>query len=268
MFIEHISVSRKKTFDECPQRYKYHYHLKMPSPGPEPFYFTYGSFIHKIAEIYVKDKAKQTLGQIAKEILKGKIELEPGRVCPPLPDEYKAKMQRHLRAIQTLTKRIGMDGLVEYKFDYDLDPPNQKTVTGFIDRLIIKKKKAFIIDYKTTKKGKFRATKETVKGDLQLRTYCRIVQKKFKIKASNIKAALFYLEDQELIACQYSEQSLDNVEQDLRDAYFKIEQANADQVRGNVGFHCEYCAYKGICPFYRAQNTNISWDGDFKSLGW
>jgi len=39
MNIEHISVSRAKTYKQCPQHYKYHYHLKLSSPVEEPFFF-------------------------------------------------------------------------------------------------------------------------------------------------------------------------------------------------------------------------------------
>ena len=154
MNINHMSVSRKKLFDQCACAYKFRYELKIPRPGDEPYYFTYGTLIHKTAEIYVKNHGKTPIGEIANDIVRGKIELEEGKKCPPIPSDYAKKLQKHLRALQKLTDRIGVDGNVEFAFDYDLDPPNKRTVVGFIDRLIIKGDKAFIIDYKTTKKGK------------------------------------------------------------------------------------------------------------------
>lgn len=272
MNINHISVSRKKCFDLCQQQYKYRYHLKVPAPGPEPFYFVYGTIVHKIAELYVEEKAARPIGEVALDILRGKIPIEGDTLCPPLTDEYKKKLQKHLRAIQNLTKRTGPEGIVEHEFRYDLDPPNQKCVTGFIDRLIIKgegeNRKAFIIDYKTTKKGKFRVNSQTVLEDLQLRCYARVVQREFQIPSSNIKAALYYLDGENLVAAQYNDESLERVEQELRQGFIQIENSDPDKVWGNVGWHCKNCDYSTMCHFYKPQGKNESkWSGDLIELG-
>ncbi len=270
MNINHISVSRKKCYDLCAQQYKFRYHLKIPRPGPEPFYFTYGSIVHRIAEIYVQRQGEDNIGDIAKDLLRGKIEYENGKPCPykEIPEDYAKKFQKHLKAIKNLTDRIGTNGDTEYRFHYDLDKPNKRFVTGYLDRLIIKKDKAFIIDYKTTKRGKWRVNKETVKTDLQLRMYSRVVQHEFGIKPENIKAALFYLEGESLIACQYSEQSLLQVEKDLLDAYVMIENDDPDQVWGKVGWHCKMCDYGNMCPFYTpTSKVQDAFDGDMSKLG-
>lgn len=272
MDINHLSVSRKKTFDQCSQLYKFKYHLKTPSPQPEPFYFVYGNLVHKIAELYVAQKGSKEIDKIALDVMRGKIELKDGKKCPKLPKEYQNKIGKDIKAIKNLTKKIGFDGYVEYDFTYDLDPPNKKNVIGFIDRLIIKEdskqKKAFIIDYKTTKKGKHRLNNETVLYDLQLRCYCRMVQRIFDIPASNIKAALFYLDGENLIAAQYNQDSLERVEKELKNGYVTIEETKAETVRGSVGWHCKNCEYSSICQFYKSQNqSNESWNGDLLELG-
>ena len=268
MDINHISVSRKKCFDQCTQQYKYRYHLKIPRPGAEPFYFVYGTIVHTIAELYVKNRGEMSIGDISNDVIRGKILLEGQQPCPELPPEYAKKLPKHLRSIQNLTDRIGTGGIVEHEFRYDLDPPNNRCVTGFIDRLIIKDDKAFIIDYKTTKKGKFRVNSTTVKEDLQLRCYARVVQREFGIKPENIKAALFYLDGENIIACQYSEQSLLQVEQELKEAFIRIENSNPDKVWGKVGWHCKNCDYATICPFYSPQSAEqSSWSGELVDLG-
>ena len=275
MNINHISVSRKKCYDLCAQQYKFRYHLKIPRPGPEPFYFTYGSIVHRIAEVYVEREGEDNIGDIAKDLLRGKLEYEKDKggnsvKCPitEMPEDYAKKFQKHLKSVKNLTDKIGTKGIVEYRFHYDLDPPNKRFVTGFLDRLIVKDDKAFIIDYKTTKKGKWRVNKDTVKTDLQLRMYSRVVQHEFGIKPENIKAALFYLEGENLIACQYSEASLALVEQDLLDAYVMIEDADPDQVWGKVGWHCKTCDYANMCPFYTPTSKEVdAFDGDMSKLG-
>ena len=274
MNINHISVSRKKCFDLCPQQYKFKYHLKVPRPGEEPFYFTYGSIVHRIAEVYVENRGELKIGDIANDLLRGKIPYEEGpdgpKKCPckKIPEDYAKKFQKHLRAIQNLTEKIGIEGETEHEFRYDLDPPHGRFVTGFIDRLILKGDKAFIIDYKTTKRGKWRVNAETVKDDLQLRMYSRVIQREFNLKAENIKAALFYLEGENLIACQYSDDSLQRAERELLDAHKMIEESNPDNVWGKVGWHCKNCDYATMCPFYTpTSKAQDAFDGDMTKLG-
>jgi len=270
MLISHQSVSRKKCFDQCAQQYKFRYHLKVPRPGEEPFYFTYGSIVHKIAELYFENRGEIPIGEIAKDLLRGKYDLDDrGRKCPPIEEEYKKKFQRHLRAIQNLTNKIGTDGILEYGFEYDLDPPHKRNIVGFLDRLIIRGDKAWIIDYKTTKKGKWQLNAETVKEDMQLRAYARVVQREFGIKPENIKAALFYLEGEKLIGCCYSEQSLIQAEKALLGSYKMIEAADPDKVWGKVGWYCKNCDYESTCPFYKGEDK-VSWDGDMGNMigGW
>lgn len=267
MKINHISVSRKKLFDQCPQAYKFRYELCLPAPNPQPFYFLYGSLVHKIAELYVENRGKTPIGEICKDIVRGKIELEEGKKCPPIPSDYQRKLQKHLRAIQNLTEKIGTDGEVEHRFHYDLDGHGH-CVTGFLDRLILKNGKAFIIDYKTTKKGKWRVNRETVKHDIQLRMYARVVQREFDLAAANIRAALFYLEGEELVACQYSDDSLARVEKELLDSYLLIEIADADRVWGRVGWQCKMCDYNTVCPFYKPnqEQATAGWDGSMEDI--
>jgi CRISPR/Cas system-associated exonuclease Cas4 (RecB family) len=272
MNINHISVSRKKCFDLCAQQYKYRYHLKVPAPGPEPFYFVYGKIVHSISEMYLDEKGAKTIWEIATSVMKGDLPFDGEKKFPVLPQEYKNKIQGHLKAVETLTKKTGFDGVTEHEFKFDLDPPNDKCAYGFIDRLIIKgegtNKKAFIIDYKTTKKGKYRVNEKTVLHDLQLRCYARVVQRDFGVEAKNIKAALYYLEGENLISAQYSDESLQNVEKDLRDSFIKIEKTDPDKVWGNVGWHCKNCDYSTICTFYRKEDKiDSSWCGDLSKLG-
>ncbi|MFX5760977.1 PD-(D/E)XK nuclease family protein, partial [Acinetobacter baumannii] len=79
-----------------------------------------------------------------------------------------------------------------------------------------------IIDYKTTKKGMWRKDTNTIRKDLQLRCYGRVVQREFGAKAENIMAALYYLEGGNLVATKFTEQSLASSEKELLDAYNQI----------------------------------------------
>lgn len=250
MNIDHLSVSRVQTWEQCRQLYKYKYHQKLPSLEEDPIYFAYGSIIHKIAEEYIVNKGNRAINEIANDVLNGKIPMDDGKKLPKLPTEYKNKLIEHIRSIKKITEQIGYEGYTEWEFNYDLDPPNKKIVMGYIDRLIQKDDKIWILDYKTTKKGWWRKGPKNIKGDLQLKTYARVVQKTFNIKAENIKAALYYLEGNELVGACFSEESLDKVEKELLNHYSEIENTNPNKVLGNVGNHCARCQFRKICPFY------------------
>ena len=266
MNIEHISVSRGKSYEKCQYYYKLKYHEKIPNPGEEQFYFIYGKMIHKIAETMVEEGGKRPTSVVCEDLLKGRIEVEEGRKMPVLPVEYRKRMPVYIRNLNRLNDSIGYGGITEYKFKYDLEPPMCKMVTGFIDRIIINEDRAWIIDYKTTKKGPFRETRESVRHDPQLRMYCRVVQKEFGINPNNIRAALYYLEDGETIDASYNEESLLSVEEELLSLYDEIKQKSPDDAIGKVGRHCSLCEYKDMCPFFKNKSKSMIWDGNLKNL--
>lgn len=254
MNIEHISVSRDTCVKECEQKYKFRYHLKIIPDGPVAPYLSYGKFVHTCAEHYVREQGKTKIDKIAADVLSGKILIEEGVANPVLQTEYKKKLVVHLKNIAKLTERIGFDGLLEHEFKYDLDPPNNRLVTGFIDRLIIRGDKYFILDYKTTKKGQWRKDASSIRKDLQLRCYARAVQHEFGAKAENIRAALYYVEGPDLIATKFNEESLISAEQELLASYKRIESIHPDHAFGRVGQQCNRCDYQGICPFVAINN--------------
>lgn len=257
MDINHISVSRASTFHECAQKYKFKYHLKVESPEPEKFHFTYGKVVHKIAEEYVNRGNEADFLEVAQSVLSGKIEIEPGKVSPPFrnfPPEYVDKMPGNLRNLKRFTSEIGVktEGYTEYPFNYDLCPPDECCVVGFIDRIVILKGKYFIFDYKTTKKGKFRKNKETVKKDIQLRMYAKVVQRDFGAKAEDIHCALLYVDGDNgsVIGARYSQEDIDEAEDYLRKTYLAIRDANPATVVGTPSdFGCRFCEYNSLCQF-------------------
>ncbi len=255
MIIEHISVSRKSLWDECQQKYKYRYHLKLDPIEKTPFYFTYGKIIHKIAEKYTSGNGEITLKEVTQKVLGGEIPFDTspdGPVyAPNIPKDYKKRMVGHLKSLQTITDQVGFAGETEYGFHYDLDPPNGKFVKGFIDRIIPKKDIYLILDYKTSKKSRWRKTRATVRSDLQLMTYARVIQKRYNIPAKKIYAGLYYLEGGDFIGANFSEKTLASVDDILISVYNRIENMNENTVMGNVGDHCRRCDYRKICPFYR-----------------
>ena len=251
LICEHISVSRKQTWDSCQLAYKYRYHLKMVSDQPVQPYFTYGKVVHKIAEVYVQEQGKKAIETIAAEVLSGKIPVEEGKPAPIIDPDYKKKLPEHLRNIKKINDQIGYDGELEWLFKYDMQPPDNHMITGVIDRLIIRDDKYFILDYKTTKKGKWRKNAGNIGKDLQLRCYARVVNKHFGAKPENIRAALLNLDGNDLVSTKFTEESIMTAEQELHEAYKHIISTNPDDTYGRVGDQCRRCDWRKICVAYR-----------------
>jgi CRISPR/Cas system-associated exonuclease Cas4 (RecB family) len=251
MYIDHLSVSRAGIFNECHQKYKYRYHLKLISDEPEPIYFAYGTIIHRIAEIFVKCRGKEELYDVAKGVLSGDISLddEGGKVLHPLPQTYKDRMPDHLYSLQKITDSLGFDGYVELPFEYDLDPPNEKLMVGYIDRLIMREGQAWVLDYKTTAVGAWRKNSSNIVGDLQLRAYALVVRDVYKIPAHEIRCGLYYLDGGELVSAKFTEATLDQTKAELLRVYKEIENKDPDSVWGNPGDHCKRCEWRKLCPF-------------------
>lgn len=250
MNINHISVSRSQVWNTCQYQYFYKYHLQAPSPAPTPIYFTFGSIVHIIIELFTKTRGKQDINSIIKDVLSGKTEISPGVKAPPLDVEYKNKLNKHINNFLKLSEKIGFDGDVEYRFRHDLDPPNGKCMYGFIDRVIRKDNNFFLIDFKTSKPGFWRKDSRTITSDLQLQCYCYIIMKEYGADPKNIQAALFFLDDYKLVPVRFSERTLLSVPERLLEVYNEIENMPPDKAYGHVGEHCKRCDWRTQCPWY------------------
>lgn len=250
MNIEHLSVSRSGCFDLCKQQYKFRYHLKVLADKPEQQYFTYGKLVHTAAEIYVESKGARPIHDIVTDLLQGRINFDGSQNMHNLDADYFKKIYAHTSVIERFTQKVGFDGEIEYEIKYDLDPPNNRTFLGYIDRLIVKNDRAIIIDYKTSKKNKYRKNKVTIKKDLQLNAYALYVSQKFSIAPENIQAALVYLEEPEVVSTNFTLKGLEETKEFLRKSYIDIESYPEEKVKGSVGFHCQRCDYNESCTFY------------------
>lgn len=251
MLINHISISRKTTWETCQKSYYYKYDQNLLPEGPEPFHFIFGKLVHFIAEQHTKNQGKINLTEIKNEVLEGNLQIE-GKKAPKIDNETSARLTKHINNYLRLANDLGYNGYTEWEFNYDLDAPNKRFVKGFIDRLIVTKDKAIIVDYKTTKPGKWRKDSNNITQDMQLACYCWVVMKEFNLPADKIFASLYYLEDAKLVPVRFSEKTLLSIPEVLLKVYKDIENTQGDNAKGTVGSHCYWCAYKNICPFYRS----------------
>ena len=255
MRIPYISVSRKGTYDTCPQHYKFHYHLGVKSTLPEKSYFVLGKVAHKIIEEHTLSEGKKPIDDIMHGVLSGKIPVDGGA---NLGLKDLNRLRNHVRNYLKLSKKIGFEGVVEWGFEVDMEKPNAINAKGFIDRLIIKDGKASIIDYKTTQVGPWRKDSTSIKKDLQLATYSWVVTNQMGIDAKDISCALYYLEDGELVPVRFTKATIDGAVKELVSTFKAIRDHDPDKVRGNVGDHCNRCPFNNQCPFFRPKDQQVT----------
>lgn len=243
MNIEHLSVSRAQLNFTCKYKYKLKYHLKVPSPIKEYPWFLYGKIIHKIIEVYTVNRGKLLIGDISQEILKNE---------EPLSFNYKMQLKDDLISFVSLSNKIGYDGEIEVAFNKDLDPPNNKSIVGVIDRVIERNGNYYIFDWKTTKQGKHQKTAENILHDLQLRVYANIISSQMNVDAAKIKCALYYMQGSKLVSASFSQKTLDEVPSKMLKIYNEIASEDPNSVVGSVGDHCGICEYNSLCPFYKS----------------
>ena len=126
---------------------------------------------------------------------------------------------------------------VEEYFQIILD---DTIVAGKIDRIDIHESGAFeIIDYKT---GKPKSQKDA-DTNLQVSIYAEAVKQKYGTIPENL--TFYYLETNEPITTQRSDQQLSNAFDSIRETASLIREEKFEPIEGN---HCKYCDYQWICP--------------------
>jgi predicted RecB family nuclease len=175
----------------------------------------------------------------------------------PLPYHYAQQLPKDLKQFMVLSKKIGTDAEIEVPFKKDLDAPHNKFVVGFMDMIIKRNDEYWILDFKTTKEGKFRKTMQTVVNDLQLMCYTWVVSEMYNVDPSKIKAGLYYLQGGSLISAKFSKQTLENVPKKLLKVYNEVMESNPDTVVGTVGDHCGLCEYKSLCSYFQNSPLNV-----------
>ena len=163
------SYSRVKAFDDCPYRWYLRYIRKLPSK--EMFFSSYGSFIHKLIELYYKEG--KTSKQLTDMYLSGFKENVSGRAPnPKIFTNYFKDGLRYLREIKPFPFSLNE---VEKRVDFNLDGI---PFVGYIDFLGEKDGELYVVDNKS-RNLKPRSTKgKHTKSDEDLDSYLKQMAEK------------------------------------------------------------------------------------------
>lgn len=240
------SFSRLNSFHTCKRMFYKRYILEDDAEGN--FFAQFGSFVHKILEMYSKNEIE--LFDI-KKYYEDNFDLYITEEAPPnnyvdLREQYYKKGLKYLENFEGFSDdAVGTEQ--EIKLDIELSDMTIKFI-GYIDRLSKDKDGNFkILDHKS--KSAFKNDEELKEYLRQLYLYSLFVKQKYNEYPKILEFNMF--KENETVTCEFDEnalkEALEWVENTIHDIY-EEEDFNTKCENPYNDFFCRYiCGYKGLC---------------------
>ncbi|MGD1838204.1 MAG: ATP-dependent helicase [Nitrososphaeraceae archaeon] len=233
-----LSVSKLKTYKDCPLKFKFAHILNVPSQ-PQTF-FDIGTAVHAVAEHLTKlqlDKIIPT-EEMALEIFE--------------KEWNSTRFESETEANQAKTKSIEM---VKTCFNWLINNKNQPisaeqrfSITvggikfnGVIDRIEKDENdNIFVLDFKT---GNVYETKNSIKEDIQLNLYALAIKEKYGILPK--QASLFYLKENKFVSYNVNTRQVNKIKKEIEG---KVANIINEQFEPIPKFdNCRRCDFLDIC---------------------
>ena len=229
-----LSPSAIESYSYCPLRFKLERDWNLPEePGAA---MQFGQAIHTALMGYFdaqrKGKrldAETVIASFLDEFAKAKIEEELQR------ELFEKKGRRQLAAFLSspAAKPHGRVAMIEQRIELNIDGAK---VTGRIDRVDEDEDGLTIVDYKT---GRAKTQKHADES-LQLSIYA------LGLNGKPVKAVVFQnLEDGSTVIATRNSRQLSKAHEEVTEA---AENIKAGKFSPHTGFHCNWCAYRMLCP--------------------
>ena len=255
-----LSISKMKTFQQCPKKFYYNYVLKLPKK--EFKHLTFGKCCHRVLELYHLAFIEGTL--LPKNvIMKDSFKKTMVEYKDQIDDETKKQVYdislAYLRLEQNKSDKIFVIA-TEKPFEINID--NKVILNGAIDKIQIDEDGLFnVSDYKTSKDTKY------LKNDtFQLETYAYTLwhyqqtdQKWYnkEIDIDNFQARTSYVmlkhNFEELTNIVGMDKIL-NVPKKFVACANKIE--NEKEYKPNASALCDFCDFQEVCPAQISKKNN------------
>jgi RecB family exonuclease len=164
-----LSVSKVKTFKDCPAKFRFQYIEKLPRKEWE--HFAFGTFVHEVLESFHRaliDGSEtpwpKLLSEFFKEALKNNKITEEGK------KEAWDIINYYLKMITKQKEAGKLPNVIDVEKSFNISIDDKILLSGFIDRVQIDSDGiTHVADYKTTKK------KQYLKDMFQLLTYAFVL---------------------------------------------------------------------------------------------
>lgn len=240
-----LSVSKTKTFLQCPAKYRLAYIEKLPKKDWE--FQKFGVFCHEVLEqfhIEWLNRPLETINNLMKECFnKTRIEWKDKLTKESLQESYQI-LTGYLSYLSKQIQEETLPRFTDLEKHFYININDQIIVNGFIDRIQIDPDGVLrVVDYKTSKQKKY-----LQKDYFQLLTYAYAIYlgnpELKKIRASYMMLRHNFDE----LVVEYTVDEIMKVEKSFIDY---VEQIKTEKLyRPNTGFLCNYCDYQDpkLCP--------------------
>ena len=238
MFIDRVSHSKLDTFRECHYKYFAKYHEHLPEKRSDSA-LQFGSYIHKILEVGVREFTLSALELIAEE-QKNTYKFDHKEY----PDKLIRKCLVNFIEFNTKLQESEIIGL-ELKEEFKID---DFMYTGIIDRVVkAKDGSIMLIDYKTSKREK---TKLDLYMDKQLIGYATTLHKNLKIPINKIVCAHFYPITGNFVSISYTDTQKSSFLKEVRNLVWSIRKKKKEEFSASRNKFCNWCQFYYCCPLY------------------
>jgi putative RecB family exonuclease len=232
-----LSVSKAKTFEQCPRKYFYHYIEHLPSKKWP--HFALGLYAHKALELFhsrllenSEVNLRQLMGTCCRDAYSYMIEsgetLDQGQV-----DEVKAMFIIYLRKLD-----LNMPSVISTEKSFTISLSDNYDLTGVIDRIDQEDEIIHIRDYKTSKNERYM-------DSFQLNTYGLYLKEKYpntdKFKASYIMLKL----DSKIISYSFTDGDVETCRNHLIRLADKI--TKEERWLAKPSKLCDWCDFQSTC---------------------
>jgi ATP-dependent exoDNAse (exonuclease V) beta subunit len=237
MFINTVSPSKIKAYDECKKKYKFRYIDRLRdtyNPNSNTDALQYGSYVHKIFELGYKVESLEELKKIAEEL----------RENYQFPDSKMKNLEDILKNFHAFNQKL--EEHVSSEMVFDIPITDDYSINGIIDRVIKGTSgKYLVIDYKTSRRP---ATKTDLFKDPQMLMYAYAIAKLYNVPVDHVTVAHYYPHLDKLISIKYGRTQIGIFLSGLKQKIWEIRKKKKHEFCPSLNQFCDWCSYKDLCP--------------------
>lgn len=256
-----LSVSKIKTFNQCPAKYRYNYIDRLPRKSWD--HFTFGNFLHEILEKFHEELMSdneqpwhQLMSKCFSEISKNE-EFQKDLTKSQKDESFKI-LNVYLKQITAQQNKDALPKVIGVETPFYVNINDKILLNGYIDRVQIDPDDILhVSDYKTTKNKKY-----LVKDDFQLLTYsyvmCLADTDLKKVRASY----MLLRHNFETINKTYNRKKIMTVGDKYLEYAEKIDREKL--WRPKPSNLCRWCDFCDVCPATKQKEEKLKKFGENK----
>ena len=237
MFINKISPSKLKTYNECKKKYQFKYvdYLKgIYNDNSNTDALQYGSYVHKIFELGTELETIEELQALAGEL----------RDNYTFSSVKEKNLQLILENFFEFNKKL--EETISNEMVFELEITDDFKINGIIDRVIKGKSGSYlVIDYKTSRRP---TPKHELFSDPQMLMYAFAVSKIMEVPIEKVSVSHYYPHLDKLVSVKFGRTQMSVFLRGLKEKIWEIRKKKKIQLNPTPNQFCNWCQHKDLCP--------------------